>query len=223
MVGPPSPPRSPASGFPRRSDGRRWGRGRSGGGRREMVPDGLAAGGVTGAKAGGAEGGKSPWVPGRQDRLHAVGTSFYNGGPGKFLPVRSAWRRAWVSRRRARVGANSVKRSAACGPASAIARVDDGFRRRVSFLIFRFWGADSGPPAGITVWDHFWAPVRPLRPRVPPRSINDESTIESGPPGGRSCPGFSPPAPHDPQGCRSRPVIGAITASRFPCRAQPVG
>jgi len=58
-----------------------------------------------------------------QVRLHAVGTSFYNGGPGKFLPVRSAWRRAWVSRRRARAGANLVRRSAACGPVSATVRV----------------------------------------------------------------------------------------------------
>ena len=133
-----------------------------GGGRREVVPDGPGVGpGVRGPIRGVNGGGKSPWLQERQDRLHAVGTSFYNGGPGKFLPVRSAWRRAWVSRRRARVGANLVKRSAACGPASAIARVDDGFRRRVSLLIFRLWGADSGPPAGITVWDHFWAPGSP--------------------------------------------------------------
>jgi hypothetical protein len=155
--------------------------------------------GSIGGRKRAAEGGKSPYLPEMQVRLHAVGTSFYNGGPGKFLPVRSAWRRAWVSRRRARVGANLVKRSAACGPASAIARVDDGFRRRVSLLIFRLWGADSGPPAGIAVWDHFWAPGCPLPPRVPPWSISGGatsggSTIESGPPGGRSCGGFPRPA-----------------------------
>ena len=136
------------------------------GGRRGVEPDSKAGldgvgAGMSGGRKRAAEGGKSPYLPEIQVRLHAVGTSFYNGGPGKFLPVRSAWRRAWVSRRRARVGANSVKRSAACGPASAIARVDDGFRRRVSLLIFRLWGADSGPPAGITVWDHFWAPGSP--------------------------------------------------------------
>jgi len=56
------------------------------------------------------------------ERLQVEATAFYNCAVRAFQPGGGAWRRAWVSRKRARVGANSGKRSAAWGPASAIAR-----------------------------------------------------------------------------------------------------
>ena len=81
----------------------------------------IQPGKARGASARGAE--YAGAGPGRRDRLQLVGMPFYNGAPpGWFLPARAAWRRAWVSKRRVRVDANSGRRSVVCGPASAIAR-----------------------------------------------------------------------------------------------------